>query len=238
MPRTPRDDAPGAAHHHFHLVVRSGSIRISRLMARLGTGYARYFNQRHARVGHLFQNRFRSRRVTDDADLAGLVAYVCRNPLEASLAQPASLAAYRWCSASALLGRRAPFAFEDVRETLALFARDQSRARACLRDRLAVPGPEAGAPHERVHGARALAPAGPRGGRGDFASLVAVVCAGACVSEAELRSRRRTERIAHARSMLAQLAARELGVSGSELARRLGVTPSAVSRMLDRARRG
>jgi ribosome-binding protein aMBF1 (putative translation factor) len=81
------------------------------------------------------------------------------------------------------------------------------------------------------------APPVRRGGRSDFASLVEVVCAKACVSEEELRSRRRTGRIARAYSALALRASRELGVSASELARRLGVTPSAVSRMLDRARR-
>src|SRR5512134_2440276 len=71
--------------NHVHLVLRSGQARISQLMARLGTGYARYFNERHARVGHLFQNRFRSRRVLDDADLMGLTLYVTRNPLAGGL---------------------------------------------------------------------------------------------------------------------------------------------------------
>ena len=61
--------------NHAHFVVRSANASISRLMARLGTGYARRFNERHGRVGHLFQNRHRSRRAVDDADLVGLVLY-------------------------------------------------------------------------------------------------------------------------------------------------------------------
>jgi REP element-mobilizing transposase RayT len=84
--------------NHVHLVVRSAHAHISRLMSRLGTGYARRFNERHERVGHLFENRFRSRRVMDDADLLGLVLYVTRNPLEAGLVRDAAtLEGFAWC---------------------------------------------------------------------------------------------------------------------------------------------
>ena len=48
--------------NHAHLVIRTGHRRLSHVMARLGAGYAGYFNERHARAGHLFQiatSRFR-----------------------------------------------------------------------------------------------------------------------------------------------------------------------------------
>jgi len=38
----------------------SGNVSISTLMRRLLTGYAIYFNHRHRRAGHLFQNRYKS----------------------------------------------------------------------------------------------------------------------------------------------------------------------------------
>jgi hypothetical protein len=126
--------------NHVHLVVRSANARISRLMARLGTGYARRFNERHQRVGHLFRNRFRSRRVVDDADLIGLVLYVTRTPLEARLvSDAAALEDFTWCGLGALLGKRAPFPFEAVAETLALFDVEPQRARQRIRDRLGLP---------------------------------------------------------------------------------------------------
>ncbi|MBW1688614.1 MAG: transposase, partial [Deltaproteobacteria bacterium] len=67
--------------NHAHLVLQTGPVPLSRLMARLLTGYARRFNERHERSGHLFQNRFRSRVIEDDSDLLGVVLYVHRNPL-------------------------------------------------------------------------------------------------------------------------------------------------------------
>ena len=59
--------------NHVHLVLRSGSVRISQLMARLGTGYARRFNERHDRVGHLFQLRAQVVGLKAGQDFIGLV---------------------------------------------------------------------------------------------------------------------------------------------------------------------
>ena len=46
--------------NHFHILTRTGSAPLSTVMRRLLTGYAIYFNRRHRRSGHLFQNRYKS----------------------------------------------------------------------------------------------------------------------------------------------------------------------------------
>jgi REP element-mobilizing transposase RayT len=219
--------------NHVHLVIRSGAVHVSRLMARLGTGYARYFNERHGRVGHVFQNRFRSRRVIDDADLLGLVLYVARNPLEAGLvADVRELEGFRWGGLGALLGRRAARPFEAVEETLALFDPDPERARGELRARLGEPRPVSFAPPQDSGAVRVRSRPAPSG----FEALTREVCLRFGVTAEELRSSGRTRRLAAARSAVAVRAASELGLSGAEVARRLGITKSAVSVML-RARR-
>lgn len=224
--------------NHVHLLLRSGATSISRLMARLGTGYARYFNARHDRVGHLFQNRFRSRRAIDDADLLGLVLYVCRNPLEAGLAADAvALESYAWCNVGALTGRRAPHPFEAVDETLALFDPDPTRARERFRSWLGLPlaAPEA----DRLHSPAAPPVTAP--GRDPIAieCLIHEVCAEYSVDGEAIRSwRRRGARLASARAAVAARASRELSLPGAEIARALRVSPSAVTRMLARAGTG
>jgi len=223
--------------NHFHLLVRSAETRVSRLMARLGTGYARYFNERHDRVGHLFQNRFRSRRAEDEADLVGLIRYVCLNPLEAGLVRsPAELEAYPWCSAGALVGRRMPRPFEAVRETLALFDPDPGRARGRLRGWLGAPPEQSRAP--LTPEADVTTPTRRCDTPGSLEAVVALACEEHGVGLEQLRSsRRRNARLAAARAAVASRASRELGVSGAEIARVLAVTPSAVTRMLSRAER-
>jgi REP element-mobilizing transposase RayT len=219
--------------NHVHLVVRSGEARISRLMARLGTGYARRFNERYDRVGHLFQNRFRSRRVVDDIDLMGLVLYVSRNPLEAGLvADRAAAERFAWSSLAALMGHRAARPFEAVAETLGLFDADPERARRALRRRLGAVASADDAP-PRLVSRRAEADRAPLGG---FDELLHAVSAAHALEPGDLCSRRRTPRIAAARAELAWRAASDLGLSGSEIARRLGLTSAAVSLMLVRRR--
>ena len=46
--------------NHAHLLVRTGNRPLARSMRSLLTGYAGAFNRRHRRVGHLFQNRYKS----------------------------------------------------------------------------------------------------------------------------------------------------------------------------------
>ena len=46
--------------NHFHLLIQSDRGCLPSFMHCLLTGYSRYFNQRHNRVGHLFQNRYKS----------------------------------------------------------------------------------------------------------------------------------------------------------------------------------
>jgi hypothetical protein len=61
---------------NHHLLAGSPAGRLSVAMRRLLSSYAGYFNRRHRRVGHLFQNRFKSLLVDADEDLLELVRYV------------------------------------------------------------------------------------------------------------------------------------------------------------------
>lgn len=67
--------------NHIHMLLRSGVTGISQLMRRLLTGYAVYFNLRHARHGQLFQNRFKSIICQEDTYFKELVRYIHLNPV-------------------------------------------------------------------------------------------------------------------------------------------------------------
>ncbi len=69
---------------------------MSKAMQWLGVTYTRRFNDRHARNGHLFQGRFKSIIVQNNAYLMQLSCYIHRNPLRAKVVN--RLANYRWSS--------------------------------------------------------------------------------------------------------------------------------------------
>ena len=71
--------------NHAHLLVRTGSRPLPRSIRSLLTGYAGAFNRRHRRVGYLFQNRYRSIVVDEEAYLLELVRYLHLNPVRATV---------------------------------------------------------------------------------------------------------------------------------------------------------
>lgn len=66
--------------NHYHYTIKQLSeIPISKFMHVLHTSYGNYFNQRHKRVGHLFQGRYKQRIVSDHPYFIWLSAYVNGN---------------------------------------------------------------------------------------------------------------------------------------------------------------
>jgi REP element-mobilizing transposase RayT len=82
--------------NHYHLLLRTKHANLSKSMQWFGATYTRRFNNRHRRGGHLFQGRFKSILVENDAYLLRLSYYIHRNPLRAGLVK--RLADYKWSS--------------------------------------------------------------------------------------------------------------------------------------------
>lgn len=96
--------------NHFHLLLRTGTTPLSKVMRRLMTGYAVTFNKRHKRSGHLFQNRYKSTVCEEDEYLLELIRYIHLNPLRAGLVKDLKeLDKYPWSGHSALMGKRKNF---------------------------------------------------------------------------------------------------------------------------------
>jgi hypothetical protein len=99
-------------------------------MRSLLTGYAGAFNRRHKRIGHLFQNRYKSIVVEEEPYLLELVRYLHLNPIRAKVVPDLRrLARYPWTGHSALLGS-VPRPWQDTHTILAQFGPTASRARS------------------------------------------------------------------------------------------------------------
>ena len=115
--------------NHFHLLMRSGVKPLSDLMRKLLTGYAVYHNNKYARSGYLYQNRYKSILCQEDTYLLELVRYIHLNPLRAGLVKDMNgLNIYKWSGHSVLIGRlSAPWQSTD--EVLQYFGKSRSEAR-------------------------------------------------------------------------------------------------------------
>lgn len=69
--------------NHFHLIVEQISDNgISEYMHRVLMGYAKYFNTKYEKSGHVFQGPYQAVHVSDNEQLLHLSAYVHKNPNE------------------------------------------------------------------------------------------------------------------------------------------------------------
>jgi putative transposase len=88
--------------NHYHLVFRTRRPNLSLAVGCLNGRYARWWNKRHHRVGHMFQGRFKAQIVEASVYLVRLCRYVLLNPVRAGLcSHPAQ---WPWSSYRMLAG--------------------------------------------------------------------------------------------------------------------------------------
>lgn len=80
--------------NHFHLLIRTEQS-LGKLMQKLSSEYAAYFNKKYGRIGHLFQDRFKSETIEDREYYFTVIRYILYNPVKAHVS---SLENYRWSS--------------------------------------------------------------------------------------------------------------------------------------------
>jgi len=71
--------------NHYHLLLEIKEENLSKFMRQLNMNYAIYFNKKYKRSGHLWQGRFKSWYITDEAYLYTLMCYIEQNPLKAKI---------------------------------------------------------------------------------------------------------------------------------------------------------
>jgi putative transposase len=92
--------------NHVHLLFKSGKDGISSVMRMQLTWYAQYFNRRHKRSGHLFENRYKSILCEEETYLLALVRYIHLNPVRAKIIETmAQLDSSRWTGHRTLIGK-------------------------------------------------------------------------------------------------------------------------------------
>ena len=89
-----------------------------------------YFNRRHRRYGHLFQNRYKSILCQEDPYFQELVRYIHLNPLRANLVNGIeALDKYPYSGHSALMGM-AKNEWQDTQYVLGWFGKGVKQARS------------------------------------------------------------------------------------------------------------
>ncbi|PLY15528.1 MAG: hypothetical protein C0628_02425 [Sulfurimonas sp.] len=84
--------------NHYHLLINMRDANLSAALQKINSRYSIYFNNKYKRVGPLWQGRFKSWYVYDEAYLASLVKYIELNPIKANITR--RIGEYRWSMSS------------------------------------------------------------------------------------------------------------------------------------------
>lgn len=118
--------------NHVHMVCQEVGQPLYILMKRIGVTYAAYFNKKYNRIGHVFQDRFRSEAIEDESYLLSAIRYVHKNPVklagEFTIDYPWS--SYSWYMDCCPDAGMPP----EMEETLSLFSANRHRALQLFRE--------------------------------------------------------------------------------------------------------
>lgn len=71
--------------NHVHLIIYDKEEQLSKIMQSIEISYSSYFNKKYERQGHLFQNRFFSKKIESKEYFQRVCCYVHHNPIHANL---------------------------------------------------------------------------------------------------------------------------------------------------------
>jgi len=92
--------------NHVHLLLKETEKPLNDFMKKLGTSYSYRFNRKYDRMGHLFQDRYKSEPVDSELYFLTLLRYIHQNP------QKAGLASFSWTSYQCYAEQRKPVDFD------------------------------------------------------------------------------------------------------------------------------
>jgi putative transposase len=93
--------------NHFHLLLKQQSrVGMTKLMRKLATTHAMYFNEKYKREGSLFQSTYKAVHIDSENYLLHLSRYIHLNPLELKGVTLKGLSNYPYSSYPVYLGRK------------------------------------------------------------------------------------------------------------------------------------
>ena len=118
--------------NHIHLLLKEVEETIHQVMKRLGVSYAYYFNKKYDRVGHVFQDRFKSEPIEDDRYLLAAVRYIHNNPVKARIVK--RIGDYPWSSYGEYMKFGKASTRVNTNVVLRMFSEDYPSARSSFED--------------------------------------------------------------------------------------------------------
>ena len=104
--------------NHIHFLLKFNENEMSSIFKSFGAKYAPRYNERHNRIGPLFNGRYYSSPINDDEYLCNVLKYIHYNPVNAGLVK--RCCDYKWSSYKSFKDSNSSFGFVDTKAVLEL----------------------------------------------------------------------------------------------------------------------
>ena len=92
--------------NHIHLLIKVHQESLGTIFQRIGASFVYWYNLKYQRVGHLFQDRFKSEPVENERYFLTVMRYIFRNPVKAGICT--SPFDYPYSNAKAVISQGGP----------------------------------------------------------------------------------------------------------------------------------
>ena len=104
--------------NHIHLLLEHTTMELEIIMKKIEVKFVRWYNKKYQRVGHLFQDRYKSEPVNDMRYFLTVFRYIHQNPIHAGL--ESTMGTYPWSSYQDYVTQDT--SFMDIAKALELFS--------------------------------------------------------------------------------------------------------------------
>lgn len=113
--------------NHVHLFLKEKEMgEISKIMAKVLSHYATWYNIKYLRTGILFENRYKSEPVEDERYFLGLARYIHQNPIKAGITE--TIEEYAYSSYNEYVAKRSRFKLADTYLLLEMLSKKKDKA--------------------------------------------------------------------------------------------------------------
>jgi REP element-mobilizing transposase RayT len=106
--------------NHYHMIIQNSTGKMPDFFRRVNGEFANFYRKRYGGRGYVFQDRYKSTLVQDDAYLLIVIAYVLNNPVRVGIAD--NFLEYEWSSGSKYFSSRQKTKLVDITFVEELFS--------------------------------------------------------------------------------------------------------------------
>lgn len=117
--------------NHAHFLIKENEISISEIMKKLCGNYGAWYNYRHHRIGHVFQDRFKSEIIESNTYFITVLKYILNNPVKANIIEEAQ--EYKWSSYSEYIKKKT---ITDVEFFLKMLDTNERKAKKYFKEEM------------------------------------------------------------------------------------------------------